>query len=460
MSQTGIFTVVYWLHQEFLAGYHLKRGENMRKMRSRSIIRAAVTASLLALLAACGDGGTAVDNSAQVSAGKTVFLDETFGNEKFFGETLGLHRVLNNVSPQDAVALGVQVDLNRVPADIVAVMTGSDLAAKDAALSDPAVTRKLIKAGAVIGVKGFFATSAADDTTLTSVGISCALCHVNVKPTTFTLTAGATALPIGEPQFDGVPNTRMDAGKILSFTPFAVANGLSSTLAGWGPGRFDIRALNELDDSVDNPTAYPPLWNFIPLQANGYALGWDGMFKGDDALASISEAVYDLILQGNGSFGTASGAIKPPALAFAPRQAVLDKLVDNPASVITGEKMLQVQAFLRSLQSPAAGVFDQAQAAAGKTLFEGKAQCSTCHPAASEFISAGRYTDITATPPTGDLAGGIKVPGLRGVSLTAPYFHDGSAATLPEVVNRFDSRGALGLSESEKSQLVEYLKSL
>ena len=76
-----------------------------------------------------------------------------------------------------------------------------------------------------------------------------------------------------------------------------------------------------------------------------------------------------------------------------------------------------------------------------------KAQCATCHPAASEFISAGRYTDITATPPTGDLAGGIKVPGLRGISLTAPYFHDGSAATLPEVVNRFDSRGTLGLTD-------------
>ena len=423
------------------------------------VLRASLLLTALAILAGCGSDSSGIAVTSQTSAGREVFMTETFGNEKFFGDALGLHTVLNNVAPKDAVALGVQVDIGKVPPGIVAVMTGTDLAAKDAALGDPAVTRQLIKAGAVIGVKGSYASAAASDDTLTSVGITCGLCHVNVTPTTFTLTSGATPLPIGEPQFNGIPNSTMDAGKILSFTPFAVANGLSATLAGWGPGRFDIRALNELDDSVDNPTAFPPLWNFPTLQANGYALGWDGMFKGDNALASIAEAVYDLIMQGNGSFATSHGAI-PPALAFPPRQAVLDKFQDNPASAITADKLLQVQAFLQSLRSPVAGGFDQLQATAGKTLFEGKAKCATCHPAGSEFISAGRYSDITATAPTGDLAGGIKVPGLRGIGLTAPYFHDSSAATLLEVVNRFNSRDALGLTETEKSQLVEYLKSL
>lgn len=429
-------------------------------MKNR-LTRSSLLLATLTILAGCGSdssGSGSVDDG-RISSGREVFMTETFGNEKFFGDTLGLHTVLNNVAPKDAVALGVQVDISKVPAGIVAVMTGSDLSAKDAALNDPAVTRQLIKADAVIGVKGSYASAAAADDTLTSVGITCGLCHVNVKPTTFTLTSGATPLPIGEPQFNGIPNAKMDAGKILSFTPFAVANGLSATLAGWGPGRFDIRALNELDDSVDNPTAYPPLWNFPALQANGYALGWDGMFKGDNALASISEAVYDLIMHGNGSFATSHGAITP-ALAFPPRQAVLDKFQDNPATVITADKLLQVQEFLRSLRSPTAGGFDQLQATAGKALFEGKAKCATCHPASAEFITAGRYNDITPAPPTGDLAGGIKVPGLRGVSLTAPYFHDGSSATLLDVVNRFNSRDALGLTETEKTQLVEYLKSL
>jgi cytochrome c553 len=318
----------------------------------------------------------------------------------------------------------------------------------------------LIKADAVIGVKGFYATTAANDDTLISVGITCGLCHVTVSPTTFSLTSGAAALPIGEPRFDGVPNSAMDAGKILSFTPFAQANGLSATLAGWGPGKFDIRALNELDDNVDNPTAYPPIWNFTELQAHGYAFGWDGMFKGENALASQSEGVYDLIMHGNGSFGTASGAIVPPALAFAPRQAVLDKLRDNPATSITRAQMLQVQDFMQSIKSPAPAGFDAAQAAQGAALFTGKAGCASCHPAEAEFISAGRYADITTTPPTGDLAGGIKVPGLKGISKTAPYFHDNSAATLLDVVNRFDTRGSLGLTAAEKNALVEYLKSL
>ena len=432
----------------------------MRKPLTRSSLLV-----LLALAAGCGSGGNDASSSsgsaeqAQISAGREIFMTETFGNEKFFGDTLGLHTVLNNVAPKDAVALGVQVDLGKVPAGIVAVMTGSDLAAKDAALADPAVTRQLIKAGAVIGVKGRYASAAASDDTLTGVGISCALCHVKVAPTSFTLSSGATQLPIGAPQFNGVPNGEMDAGKILSFTPFAAANGLSATLAGWGPGRFDVRALNELDDGVDNPTAFPPLWNFPALQTHGYRLGWDGMFQGSNALASIAEAVYDLIMHGDGSFATSHGAIAP-ALAFPPRQAVQDQFQDNPASVITAEKLLQLQAFIQSLPSPAPGPFDQAQAAAGKVLFEGKGKCATCHPAAAEFTSAGRYSDITVAAPGGDLAGGIKVPGLRGLSFTAPYFHDNSAATLAEVVNRFDSRDGLGLTESEKSQLVEYLKSL
>lgn len=426
---------------------------------NKHLMKASLLLAALTILAGCGsDSSGGVDNS-QVSAGRELFMTETFGNEQFFGDTLGLHTVLNNVAPKDAVALGVQVDIGKIPAGIVAVMTGTDLTAKDAALGDPAVTRQLIKAGAVIGVKGSYTSAAASDDTLISVGITCGLCHVTVKPTTFTLTSGATALPIGAPQFNGIPNSKMDAGKILSFTPFVVANGLSATLAGWGPGRFDIRALNELDDSVDNPTAYPPLWNFPALQANGYALGWDGMFKGTNALASITEAVYDLIMHGNGSFATSHGAT-PPALAFPPRQAVLDKFQNNPASVITADKLLQVQAFLQSLRSPVASGFDQLQATSGKALFEGKAKCATCHPAATEFISAGRYSDITAAAPTGDLAGGIKVPGLRGIGLTSPYFHDSSAATLLEVVTRFNNRDALGLTDIEKSKLVEYLKSL
>ena len=49
---------------------------------------------------------------------------------------------------------------------------------------------------------------------------------------------------------------------------------------------------------------------------------------------------------------------------------------------------------------------------------------------------------------------------LRGIWQHAPYFHDGSAATLADVVNAYDRKDKLGLSDAQKIDLVEYLKSL
>jgi len=49
---------------------------------------------------------------------------------------------------------------------------------------------------------------------------------------------------------------------------------------------------------------------------------------------------------------------------------------------------------------------------------------------------------------------------LRGLFQHAPYFHDGSAPDLLAVVNHYDRLFALNLSESQKADLVEFLKSL
>jgi hypothetical protein len=76
-----------------------------------------------------------------VAAGFDVFMNKTFGNENFFGDVVGLHTLLNGTAPTAAVALGVQVDLAKVPADIVAVMTSADFAAKNAALANPVITQ-------------------------------------------------------------------------------------------------------------------------------------------------------------------------------------------------------------------------------------------------------------------------------------------------------------------------------
>ena len=49
---------------------------------------------------------------------------------------------------------------------------------------------------------------------------------------------------------------------------------------------------------------------------------------------------------------------------------------------------------------------------------------------------------------------------LKGVWQHAPYFHDGSAATLEDVVRIYDTKRSLGLTDQEKSDLVQYLRSL
>lgn len=409
-----------------------------------------------------------VMTGASVARGQDTFLNETFGNESFFGGALGLHTLLNGLTPAQAVAAGVQVDLAKVPAPIVAVLTGNDLAAKDAALQDPAVTRALVKAGAVVGVKGVYANAGSD--MMTSAGITCALCHVNVKATSFALSGGPTALPIGALSVDGIPNLKMNAGAILSLTPFVQAQppALAATLQGWGPGRFDIRALpdNPLEDNVDNPTSVPPLWNFVDLEQQVYPYDWDGLFKStatpNDSLASQAEAVYDLVMHANGAFGTATGSV-PPQLAATPPQALLSALAAAEAGSVGNDimasKLRDVQDFQRSIASPAPGAFNEALAQRGFELFNGKANCVGCHRTA-EFTGPVVSTRITLTPPAGGLAGGIKTPGLRGIASTAPYFHNGSAATLRAVVDVYSGRIVPVLTSDEKDALVEYMKSL
>jgi cytochrome c peroxidase len=56
--------------------------------------------------------------------------------------------------------------------------------------------------------------------------------------------------------------------------------------------------------------------------------------------------------------------------------------------------------------------------------------------------------------------GKVKGPILRGLAARAPYFHNGSAATLEDVVNFYDQRFSIGLTEQEKADLVAFLKAL
>ena len=126
------------------------------------------------------------------------------------------------------------------------------------------------------------------------------------------------------------------------------------------------------------------------------------------------------------------------------------------------------------------------EAKQGMSVFGGKGECSECHNGAAltsasttavmaEADPASGFVNIGVRPTANDggLAGGtFKVPGLRNVALTAPYFHNGGQATLRQVVDFYDRGGdfanpekdphiqPLGMTEAEKSALVAFLESL
>ena len=262
----------------------------------------------------------------------------------------------------------------------------------------------------------------------------------------------------------------MDAGAILSLTPFATSAGQDTIdfLQGFGAGRFDARALpdNPIDDGVLNPTSIPQIWNFVDLDEQNYTYNWDGFFGSDElpnnALASRDELVFDLVLHANGAFGTGSSSV-PLAAAVTPSAELVDALVSaedqTPGNDIDQQSLLDLQSWERSLTSPAPGAFDEALAEEGFRLFFGEAQCVACHFTA-EFTGTVVTSGITLEPPQGGLAAGIKTPGLRGISGIAPYFHDDSAATLEEVVEVYSGRIVPELTADEIAAVSEYMRSL
>lgn len=122
------------------------------------------------------------------------------------------------------------------------------------------------------------------------------------------------------------------------------------------------------------------------------------------------------------------------------------------------------------------------QARRGWELFSGKANCSKCHAgfnlSDSDFHNLGVGMDLPEPDPgrlavTGDEqdTGAFKTPTLRDIQHTAPYMHDGSQATLEEVIDWYDQGGhpnpwldeemvPLQLSETEKAELLAFLKAL
>ena len=117
--------------------------------------------------------------------------------------------------------------------------------------------------------------------------------------------------------------------------------------------------------------------------------------------------------------------------------------------------------------APPAGSFDAEAADRGEVVFNGDGDCARCH-APPTFTDAGdRVHAPSETGMDTVLAGRGTTDGYRTTPLgglftrmKGGFFHDGRFATLLDVVNHYDQHFGLGLTPSEKSDLVEYLKSI
>lgn len=116
----------------------------------------------------------------------------------------------------------------------------------------------------------------------------------------------------------------------------------------------------------------------------------------------------------------------------------------------------------------------------GFRLFVGRANCGVCHLA--PLFTDHRFHNTGVSWGSGDEGryavtgqaqdrGAFKTPSLRNVAMTAPYMHDGSLATLEEVIAHYDDGGTpnpglddeirpLGLSATEKRRLIAFLEAL
>jgi hypothetical protein len=392
--------------------------------------------------------------------GRKTFRFDTFGDESFWGGMLKLHEAIEGaklggvgpgLSPRNALALGLKVDLDALPEHIVSALRAGQIN-----LNDPAMTVALLRLNAVVGVTGFF-----NGDKLESVGIQCALCHSRVD--------NALAPGIGR-RLDGWANRDLNIGAIVALAPnlepIADLLGVDQAtvrkvLRSWGPGKFDAELI--LDGKAFRPdgksaaTLIPPAFGLAGVNLHTWT-GWGSVPYWNSFVANLE-------MHGKGTFFD-------PRLDDANKFPIAAKNhfghVTNENDLIT-PKIEDLHFYQMALPAPIppAGSFNKEAAERGDELFGGKAQCARCH------------TDPLYTEPGWNMHKGEEVcvddfqadrapddryrtSPLKGLWThdKGGFFHDGRFPTLRAVVDHYDNCFHLGLSNGEKTDLVEFLKSL
>jgi cytochrome c peroxidase len=112
---------------------------------------------------------------------------------------------------------------------------------------------------------------------------------------------------------------------------------------------------------------------------------------------------------------------------------------------------------------PPAGTIDRVMAERGGVLFD--RTCASCHVGGSGTdnnagtLHAPADTGVDAAYAARTVSKAYRTTPLRALWQHAPYFHDGSAATLADVVAHYNTVRTLNLTAQQQRDLVEYLKS-
>jgi hypothetical protein len=440
-----------------------------------------LNAALFALLAACtgvnrgdanmqaqasgkrddADRTISANASRMLSEGRQIFRFDTFGSEAFWGDALQLHKAIagaknggvgGGVSPKTALSVGLKVDAEALPPELV-----SQIKAGKVDLDDPATTLALLKLNSVVGVTGFFDAGGK----IKSIGIQCAFCHSTVDD--------SFAPGIGK-RLDGWANRDLNVGAIVSLAPnlkpFTDLLGVDAgtvrkVLASWGPGRFDA----ELDkdgkalrpDGKQAGTLIPPAFGLAGVNLHT----WTGFGSVPywNAYVGVTE------MHGSGTFFDRRLADRAqfPVSAKSGQADVRGK----PDRVTSKLAALHFYQLAIPAPTPPAGSFDAAAAGRGKGVFEGKGRCASCHvpplfTEPGENLHSPAEMGVDSFQADRSPTHKYRTAPLAGLwsHQKGGFYHDGRFATLNDVIEHYDSHFRLSLSDREKRDLVEYLKSI
>lgn len=269
--------------------------------------------------------------------------------------------------------------------------------------------------------------------------------------------------PTPSPDHNPTTPEKVELGRLLFFEPRLSATGAMSCASCHQPehGFASAEKRSKIATGKPNLRHTPSLYNTAYQQT----WAWDGNMP-------ILEA--HILSHWRGQLGASLETVAaelPRAPGYAARFA--RAFQGDPA---TRDHVVEaLGAFVRTIRSgdapwdrKEAGDADavSADAVAGFRIFTERAGCGICHTPPLYFDhqfhnrGIGDESDPGRARVTADSrhTGAFKTPGLRALLETAPYFHDGSAETLEDVIPRVPNTS--DLTAAERSDLLEYLKSL